>query len=503
MAQPIKTLLIANRGEIALRIIRTCRELGIRSVAVFSEADRKAPHVLHADAAFPIGPAPSLQSYLVMDRILDTAKKAGADAIHPGYGFLSENAVFAEAVASAGLTFVGPPPDAIRSMGDKTRARTLVQAAGVPTVPGTEGPVSSLPEAMKFSEASGYPVLLKAAAGGGGKGMRLVHRREDLEPAMKAAAFEAGSAFADARIFIEKYLDRPHHIEFQIIGDQDGSLVHLGERECSVQRRHQKVVEESPSPIMTPEFRARMGETAVRAARSCGYTNAGTVEFLVDGERNFYFLEMNTRLQVEHPITEMRTGLDLVALQLRVAGGETLLFGQDDVRWTGHAIESRICAEDVENNYLPSTGTVSHLRPAQGIGIREDRGVEQEGEVSVHYDPMISKLIAWAPDRGEAIERMRRALLEYQILGVKTNIPLLLFIMEHEEFRKGDYTTHFLREHFSPEKLTPGSVNTRKAVALLAALLRDGETARQDDATGNHRGRGRWRLQRTDFMRGS
>lgn len=503
MKRPIETLLIANRGEIALRIIRTCRERGIRSVAVYSDADRRAPHVLSADAAFPIGPAPSLQSYLNVERVLDAAKKSGADAIHPGYGFLSENAAFAQAVRDVGLIFVGPSPEAIRSMGDKTRARALVKEAGVPAVPGTDGPVTSLEEARAFCQANGYPVLLKAAAGGGGKGMRLVRAPEELEAAMKGAAFEAGSAFADARIFIEKYLDKPHHVEFQVLGDSTGTVIHLGERECSIQRRHQKVVEESPSPILTPDLRARMGETAVRAARSCGYTNAGTVEFLVDGQRNFYFLEMNTRLQVEHPITEMRTGLDLVALQLQVAAGEALPFGQDDVRWTGHAIECRICAEDPDNNYMPSTGTISHLRPPQGVGIREDRGVNEGGEVSVHYDPMMSKLIAWAPSRLEAIDRMKRALLEYQILGVRTNIPLLLFIMQHEVFRRGDYTTHFLEEYFTPAGLPRGSAQTRKAIAILTALLKDAEVSRLDGEEGNPREGRRWRLQRADMMRGS
>jgi acetyl-CoA carboxylase, biotin carboxylase subunit len=503
MARLIKTLLIANRGEIALRVIRTCRERGIRSVAVYSEADRRAPHVLNADAAVPIGPAPSLQSYLNVERVLDAAKKSGADAIHPGYGFLSENAAFAQAVADAGLVFIGPPPKAIRSMGDKTRARALVKEAGVPTVPGTDGPVSTIGEAKAFCEKYGFPVLLKAAAGGGGKGMRLVRRAEDLESAMKGAAFEAGSAFADARIFIEKYLDQPHHVEFQVLGDEAGHVVHLGERECSVQRRHQKVVEESASPIVTPELRARMGETAVRAAQSCGYTNAGTVEFLVDAQRNFYFLEMNTRLQVEHPITEMRTGFDLVALQLHVASGEPLPFGQEDVRWSGHAIECRICAEDAENNYMPSTGTIRLLRPPQGVGIREDRGVNEGGEVSVHYDPMISKLVAWAPSRPEAIERMRRALLEYQILGVKTNIPLLLFVMQHEVFGRGDYTTHFLEDHFKPAELRKGSPETRKAVAILTALLKDAESSRINGIAEDHREKRRWRLQRSDFMRGS
>ncbi len=503
MARPIKTLLIANRGEIALRVIRTCRERGIRPVAVYSEVDRRAPHVLYADTAFPVGAAPSAQSYLNVDRLLDAAKKAGADAIHPGYGFLSENAAFAQAVADAGLIFVGPSPEAIRSMGDKTRARTLVRDAGVPTVPGTDGPVSSLAEARLFCEKQGYPVLLKAAAGGGGKGMRLVHRADELESAMKAAASEAGSAFADARIFIEKYLEKPHHVEFQVLGDNGGRVLHLGERECSVQRRHQKVVEESPSPIVTADLRARMGETAVRAARSCGYSNAGTVEFLVDDAGKFYFLEMNTRLQVEHPITEMRTGLDLVALQLRVAAGEALPFSQEEVRWNGHAIECRICAEDVQNNYMPSTGTVTHLRPSEGIGIREDRGVNEGGDIPVHYDSMISKLVAWAPSRLEAIERMRRALLEYQILGVTTNIPLLLFIMQHEVFRQGDYTTHFLEEHFRPELLSKGSGPARKAVAILAALLQDAESSRLNGKGTKHREKRLWRLQRADLMRGS
>jgi len=333
--------------------------------------------------------------------------------------------------------------------------------------------------------------------------MRLVHRAEDLEAAMKGAAFEAGSAFADARIFIEKYLDKPHHVEFQVMGDMTGRVVHLGERECSVQRRHQKVVEESGSPFLTDDLRARMGETAVRAAKSCGYSNAGTVEFLVDGQRNFYFLEMNTRLQVEHPITEMRTGLDLVSLQLHVAAGQALPFRQEDVHWNGHALECRICAEDVENNYMPSTGTISLLRPAEGVGIREDRGVNEGGAVPVHYDPMISKLVAWAPTRTDAIQRMRRALMEYQILGVKTNIPLLLFVIEHPVFKDGDYTTHFLEEYFKLEHLSPGSAHARQASAILAALLRDRELSRLDGAAINEKQNRGWRQQRMDLMRGS
>ncbi len=483
--RPIKKVLIANRGEIALRIIRTCKEMGITSVAVFSDVDRTMPHVLQADEAYPIGPAPSNQSYLVIDRILDAARTSHADAIHPGYGFLSENATFAQRVADAGFIFIGPAPASIRAMGDKTEARKLVQKANVPTVPGTLGAVTSEAEAAKFCKSVDFPVLIKAAAGGGGKGMRIVHDAAAFGAAFSSAQSEARSAFGDERVYIEKYLEKPRHIEFQILGDHHGTIVHLGERECSIQRRHQKVIEETPSVILDDDLRRRMGATAVMAARACNYHNAGTIEFLVDKDGNFFFLEMNTRLQVEHPITELRTGIDLVAQQLRVAMGEPLGMTQESILFRGHAIECRICAEDPFNNFLPSTGKIAHLKPPQGIGIREDRGVEAGGEISIHYDPMISKLISWGQTRPEAINRMKRALKEYELLGVKTNIPALLFVLNHEKFISGDFDTHFLQQHYDTSKLDRMTESQMHAAAVICGLIESNRMNVYSVATGS------------------
>ncbi len=499
----LRKLLIANRGEIAVRIMRSCRELGIQTVAVYSDADRNMPHVLCADEAYRIGPPPSRESYLRMEDIVNTAKRARADAIHPGYGFLAENPLFARMVADAGLTFVGPTARAIAAMGDKTQARRLVQSAGVPTVPGSPGPVGSEEEGLAFCAAHGFPVLIKAAAGGGGKGMRVVRAKEEFAPAFRAAQSEAQSSFGDGRVFLEKYLDKPRHVEFQILADEAGQIVHLGERECSIQRRHQKVVEETPSVVMTEELREKMGRTAVQAAKSCGYVNAGTIEFLVDEERNFYFLEMNTRLQVEHPVTELRTGVDLVALQLLVARGEELPFTQEEVKFRGHAIECRICAEDIENSYMPSTGKITHLRPAQGPGVREDRGVEEGGEIPVYYDSMISKLVVWAPTRPEALRKMERALTEYEIAGVKTNIPLCLFVIRHPAFAAGNFSTHFLEEHFSPERLPTFSEDQRRAVALACAcaeLASQPVAAARSPVVTNGRS---WTSRRLEGLRGN
>jgi propionyl-CoA carboxylase alpha chain len=469
----ITKVLVANRGEIALRVMRTCREQGIRTVAVYSDADRKSPHVTRADEAYRIGPPPSSQSYLQMDRIIETAVMAGAEAIHPGYGFLSENAEFSAKVRQAGLIFIGPPAESIRAMGDKTAARALVKSRGVPTVPGSPEALTGPEEAAAFAQEHGFPVLLKAAAGGGGKGMRVVHTMEELAPSLAAARGEAKSAFGDDRVYIEKYLENPRHIEFQIIADDHGHTLHLGERECSIQRRHQKVVEEAPSVIVTPELRKTMGETAVRAAEACGYRNAGTIEFLVDRDRQFYFLEMNTRLQVEHPVTELRTGLDLVALQLNVAMGKPIPFTQEQVQFHGHAVECRICAEDPAESFLPSTGTITRLRPALGPGIREDRGVEEGGEIPVFYDSMISKLVAWGSDRTQALSRMVRALREYEILGVTTNIPVCLFVLQHEKFVEGDFDTHFLGKHFDAARL-PKPAHEDLLAAALACAAQEG-----------------------------
>jgi acetyl-CoA carboxylase biotin carboxylase subunit len=516
----IRKILVANRGEIALRIMRTCREMGIQTVAVYSDADRAMPYVSFADESHHIGASPSRESYLAMEKVLSIARRAHVDAIHPGYGFLSENAAFARQTEAEGFMFIGPTPSSIDAMGDKTEARRIVSANGVPVVPGTPGPVSTVTDADAFCKEHGFPVLLKAAAGGGGKGMRIVHEKKDLGPAFSSAQSEARSAFGDARVYVEKYLTKPRHIEFQILADSYGTTVHLGERECSIQRRHQKIIEEAPSILLDDALRARMGQTAIDAARACGYRNAGTIEFLVDGHKNFYFLEMNTRLQVEHAVTEMITGLDLVALQIRIAMGERLPFGQTDVRFRGHAIECRISAEDITNNFLPSTGTITHLRPASGHGVRDDRGVEEGGEVSVYYDPMIAKLIVSAGTRGEAIERMKRALQEYEILGVKTNIPVCLFTMNHPQFISGDFDTHFIPAYFSPD-LIPGPAEEEKSAAavlcarlthrevhasslLLHGLHENGKSAAPAVEPDQSNGEGSaWKRQRRDFMRSS
>jgi propionyl-CoA carboxylase alpha chain len=505
-SRPIQKVLIANRGEIAVRVIRACQEMGITTVAVFSEADRVSPHVLKADEAFCIGPAPSRESYLVMEKILDAARQFGADAIHPGYGFLSENATFAQKVLDAGIIFIGPKPESILAMGDKTAARKLVSSAGVPTVPGTPDAVSDENIVREFAEKYGYPILIKAAAGGGGKGMRIVHTASELSSAFVGAQSEAMKAFGDGRVYVEKYLENPRHIEFQILADKYGNTVHLGERECSIQRRHQKVIEETPSVIVDDEMRTRMGEMAVAAARACKYENAGTIECLVDKNKNFYFLEMNTRLQVEHPITEMRTGIDLVQQQLRIAMGERLSFTQDEVQFRGHAIEARIYAEDASNNFLPSTGTITHLKPSQGFGIREDRGVEQGGEISVYYDPMISKLVAHGRTREEAIGKLTRALREYEILGVTVNIPFTLFVLNHPKFLGGDFDTHFVENYFKPELLESMSEGEESAAAIVAAMIEARKTEHTLSTIGatNHQApqsECKWKSRRIEHMR--
>ena len=465
----IRKLLVANRGEIAVRIIRGAREMGIATVAVHSEADRLAPHVLLADEAVEIGPAPSAESYLRIDRLLDAARRTGADAVHPGYGFLSERAPFADAVEEAGLTFVGPTGDTIRAMGDKTEARQRMQAAGVPIVPGIVEPAADADAALAAARDIGFPVLLKAAAGGGGKGMRVVEDEADLARAFEAAQREAQAAFGDGSVYVERYLGRPRHIEIQVLGDAHGNVVHLGERECSIQRRHQKLVEEAPSPVLTPEQRAAMGDAAVRAAQAVDYRGAGTVEFLwQDGE--FFFLEMNTRLQVEHPVTELVTGLDLVHWQLRVAAGEKLAFTQDDIRLTGHAIELRITSEDPFHGFLPSTGRVTSMTVPTGPGVRWDGGIAPGSEVGLHYDPLLGKLIVYAPDRLMAIDRLRRAIDELVIRGVDTCLPFHRVLMSDPDFREGDLTIRFLEEH--PDLLeVPTDTESERTAAIAAALL--------------------------------
>ena len=464
-------VLIANRGEIAVRVIRALREMNIRSVAVFSDADRKALHVRLADEAEHIGPAPSSESYLRIDRLLEAAKKHGADAIHPGYGFLSENADFAAACEAAGIVFIGPSPDAIRRLGSKTAARTLAKNASVPTVPGSEDPATDLEQARKLARELVYPVLLKASAGGGGKGMRRVDEESELEAAIREASSEAERSFRNSEVYIEKLIERPRHIEIQIAGDQHGNLVHLGERECSLQRRHQKIVEECPSPLITknPAMRAAMGEAALRIARAVGYFSLGTVEFLADGQGDFYFLEVNTRLQVEHPVTELVTGYDLVRLQLQIAAGEELPFTQDDVRWRGSALECRICAEDAENNFFPSPGRIGQLREPSGPGIRLDSGVYAGWTVPLEYDPLLAKLVVWNEDRDKNIGRMLRALHEYSITGVKTNIAFFREILDDPEFRSGRLHTGFVADYFARRSPKPAPSRELELVAALAA----------------------------------
>jgi acetyl-CoA carboxylase biotin carboxylase subunit len=468
----IARVLVANRGEIAVRIIRACRELGIRSVAVYSDADATAPHVLLADEAYPIGPAPSAQSYLRADVLIDVAKKSGCDAVHPGYGFLSERAHFAQAVTDAGLIFVGPTADAITAMGDKTEARRRMIAAGVPVVPGTSAHAENAEAALKDAEKIGFPVLLKAAAGGGGKGMRVVEKPEDLARAFEAASNEARNAFGDGSVYIEKYLSGPRHIEIQILADAHGNIVHLGERECSIQRRHQKMIEEAPSPVIDAATREKMGAAAVAAAAAVNYRNAGTIEFLYQGGE-FFFLEMNTRIQVEHPVTELVTGIDLVQWQLRVASGEQLAFRQSDIRISGHAIECRITSEDASNGFMPSTGQIRMLSLPAGPSVRWDGGVQEGSEVSLYYDPMLAKLIVHAADRAAAIERMMRALRELNIVGVETSVPFHLRVLREADFRKGNIDIKYLDKH--PEVLNAAPNETMAKVAAVAAALLEEE----------------------------
>jgi acetyl-CoA carboxylase biotin carboxylase subunit len=465
-----KRILIANRGEIAVRIIRAASEMGIETVAVYSDADRLALHTRLADFAYRLGPPPSTESYLRIDRIIEIAQKCGAQAIHPGYGFLAENAEFARRIAEAGLVFIGPPPQAIEDMGLKTRAREIMKKAGVPITPGTESAVESNDEAASVADEIGYPVLIKAASGGGGKGMRIVDKPDELVKSMEAASRESASAFGDPSIYIEKYLEGPRHIEVQLLADQHGNYIHLNERECSIQRRHQKVIEEAPSPVITPGLRARIGDAAVKAARACGYTNAGTVEFLLDRHKNFYFMEMNTRLQVEHPVTEMTTGIDLVKEQIKIAAGQKLTLQQKDIKTSGHAIECRVYAEDPLNNFLPSTGRIKYLNPPAGPGVRNDSGIFEGGEISVYYDPLISKLVVWGKDRREAITRMKRALQEYHITGVRSNIPFCLLVMEHPRFIEGDFDTHFIADEFNLEDVARGPDELEQIAAIAAVM---------------------------------
>jgi len=472
-----KKILIANRGEIAVRILRACRELGIRSVAVFSDADRKSLHVRLADEAYPIGPAPSRESYLRIDKLMDVARRAGCDAVHPGYGFLAENASLPRACADAGLTFIGPPPEAMEALGSKTAGRQLARRSDVPIVPGTNDPIEKPEDAKPLALDMGYPVLLKAVAGGGGKGMRIVYSDAEFDSAFRDASSEAMNAFGDARLYLEKYLERPRHVEIQIFADSHGRVVSLGERECSVQRRHQKVIEEAPSPIVTPDLRKKMGDAAVRLARAGGYVNAGTVEFLVDAHLNFYFLEVNTRLQVEHPVTEQVTGLDLVKLQIAIAAGHRLPFAWESITPRGHAMEVRLYAEDPDNNFFPSPGKILSCHVPSGPGIRLDDGVYEGWTVPNDYDPLLSKLIAWGNSREETIARLRRALEEYVVTGIKTNAGLFRRILAEPDFLRGEIHTKWLDELLgrpgsaaSPSCVETSGTAASDAAAIAAAL---------------------------------
>lgn len=492
-----KKLLIANRGEIAVRIARACREIGISPIAVYSDADRASLHVRTADQAIHIGPSPSSESYLVIEKIIAAAMSTGAEAVHPGYGFLSENADFAQAVEDAGLTLIGPPASAMRLMGSKTSARSAAQAAGVPVVPGTTTPLASVQQAESVAESVGYPVMLKAAAGGGGKGMRLVRVREELAVAYSLAQSEAAASFKDASVYIEKYIERPRHIEIQLIGDRHGNMIYLGERECSLQRRHQKVIEECPSPIVDQDLRQRMGEAAVKVARAAGYVNAGTIEFLVDEQRNFYFLEMNTRLQVEHPVTELVTGFDLVHGQIRVAAGEKLRLAQSDVEMRGAAIECRIYAEDPDNGFLPSPGRITKLVDPAGPGVRYDSGSYQGWEVPIFYDPLLAKLCVWAETREAAVTRMARVLDEYSIEGISTTVPFFRAIVRDADFKRGEFDTGFIDRFLTLDSRAMRSSDAVDAkfgdLAVIAAVLHARSSALASDSSPSRSSESRWK----------
>lgn len=468
-------ILVANRGEIALRVMRSCREMGIKTVAIYSEADRNAPFVRYADEAVCIGPPPSSASYLDGDKIIKVCKELKVDGIHPGYGFLSENAQFAQKVKKAGITFIGPSPEAMDMMGDKLSAKAAAKKYNIPMVPGSAGAIEDVTEGKRIANETGFPLLIKASAGGGGKGMRIVEKIEELEEQMKLAISEAKSAFGDGSVFIEKYVSGPRHIEVQILGDTHGNIVYLFERECSIQRRHQKVIEEAPSSILTPELRKRMGECAVNVGKACNYVGAGTVEFLVDEKRNFYFLEMNTRLQVEHPVTEMITGIDLVKEQIKVARGEKLSFKQEDLKISGHSVEVRVYAEDPTNNFLPDIGKLLTYQVPKGPGVRVDDGFEEGMDIPIYYDPMIAKLITHGKDREEAIDRMVRAIDDYKIVGVETTLGFCKFVLKHKAFVSGDFDTHFINHHFTPEMLKHENEEEAEIAAIIAARIMGSE----------------------------
>ncbi|MDA9563505.1 acetyl-CoA carboxylase biotin carboxylase subunit [Flavobacteriales bacterium] len=492
----MKKVLVANRGEIALRVMRSCKEMGIATVAIYSEADRNAPFVKYADEAVCVGPPPSNQSYLLGDKIIEVCKDLNVDGIHPGYGFLSENAEFTRNVTESGITFIGPSPEAMEVMGSKLAAKAAVKKYDIPMVPGTDKAIDDIAEAKKTASEIGFPILIKASAGGGGKGMRIVENPEDFEEQMNLAVSEATSAFGDGSVFIERYVGSPRHIEIQIMADTHGNIVYLFERECSIQRRHQKVVEEAPSAVLTEELRREMGQCAVNVAKACNYYGAGTVEFLYE-KGAFYFLEMNTRLQVEHPVTEMITGIDLVKEQINVARGEKLSFSQEDLKITGHSLEVRVYAEDPTNNFLPDIGKLITYKRPQGTGVRVDDGFEEGMDIPIYYDPMISKLITFGKDRNEAIRRMVRAIEEYQITGVETTLDFCKYAIQHDAFVSGDFDTHFVGKYFTPDVLINSSDDELEVAALLAAGLIEQESLHVKEAAKKSQGvRSAWKINR-------
>jgi acetyl-CoA carboxylase, biotin carboxylase subunit len=492
----MKKILIANRGEIALRVMRSAKEMGIKTVAIYSEADRNAPFVRYADEAVCVGPPPSAQSYLQGDKIIAICKELGVDGIHPGYGFLSENAEFARKVKNAGITFIGPSAEAMDMMGDKLSAKATAKKYNVPMIPGSDGAISDLAEATKLAKEIGMPLLIKASAGGGGKGMRLVENESEIEEQMKLAISEAISAFGNGAVFIERYASKPRHIEIQVLADNHGNCVYLFERECSIQRRHQKVIEEAPSAVLTPEIRKAMGECAVNVAKACNYSGAGTVEFLLDAGMNFYFLEMNTRLQVEHPVTEMITGLDLVKEQIKIARGEKLSFKQEDLKISGHSIEVRVCAEDPTNNFLPDIGRLKTYRIPTGPGVRVDDSFEEGMDIPIFYDPMIAKLIVHGKDRTEAIEKMLRAIQDYEITGCETTLPFCSFVLKHEAFVSGKFDTGFIKAHFSPEMLAKSNNKEEEIAAIFGAYISSQQKNTTVQSEGDEKVKSKWQLNR-------
>ncbi len=492
----MQKILVANRGEIALRVMKSAREMGIKTVAVYSEADRNAPHVKYADEAVLLGPPASSESYLLGDKIIEFCKELGVDGIHPGYGFLSENAEFADKVEQAGITFIGPSSDSMRVMGDKLSAKEAAKKFDIPLVPGTEGAIDDIEEAKRISAEIGFPILIKASAGGGGKGMRIVENADEFEEQMQLAINEAVSAFGNGAVFIEKYVTSPRHIEIQVLCDKHGNGVHLFERECSIQRRHQKVIEEAPSAVVSPEVRQKMGETALMVAKACNYVGAGTVEFIFDENHNFYFLEMNTRLQVEHPVTEMITGIDLVKEQIKVAKGEKLSFTQQDLKINGHAMEVRVYAENPRENFLPDIGTLQTYQRPHGPGVRVDDGFEEGMQVPIYYDPMISKLITHGKDREEAIERMIHACDDYKVVGIQTTLPFGKLVMKNEHFKSGDFDTHFVAKHFNVSDLEAANAEEAEVAALTLVHLLEKRKKQSLNSVLAEDGISKWKLNR-------